>query len=235
MRSRRLVCKPFARNEILVADRLANAVDRYSDTCKNIGTLVTNDPSNPLPTDLNGPDGIVVSPDHTKLFVANSEANDVIEYDYNYAAGTVSNPTVFGTAADGLSFPSSMVFSPNGSTLYVANLNGAGITQYNATGGVAGGPLAGGSSFAFSGLGFNGSTLLASGFDGGTVAQSNAGLTAMSDLVPPNATIPGAAGLLVSGGSVYVTGLLGNRSRSSTPRPRRTTRSTSVAWRSHKV
>ncbi|HVU88804.1 MAG TPA: SMP-30/gluconolactonase/LRE family protein [Pirellulales bacterium] len=195
--------------EILIADRLANAVDRYSDTGTFLGTLVTNDPSNPLPTDLNQPDGIVVSPDHTKLFVANSQANNVIEYDYNYAAGTVSNPTVFATAADGLSFPNSMAFSPDGSKLYVANLNGTGITQLNATGGVAGAPLMGGSSFAFSGLAFNGSTLLAGGFDGGTVAQSNAAGTAMSDLVAPNATIPGAAGVFVNGNDLYVTGLFG--------------------------
>ena len=189
-------------SEVLVVDRLSNTVDRYSSSGQFLGTLV-NDQVN-----LNAPDGIVVSPDLTKLFVASSQNNEVVEYDYNYAAGTATNPTVFATAADGLAYPNSMVFSPDGSKLYVANLGGSGVSQFNATGGVAGPPLSGGSSYAFSGLSFtSGGRLLAGGFDGSTVAQSDPSVSALSDLVPSNPAIQGAAGVLAMGNSVYVTGL----------------------------
>ena len=195
-------------DEILVVDRLANAVDRYSDAGTFLGTLISNDPQNLLPTDLNQPDGIAISPDHTKLFVASSQNNQVTEYDYNYAAGTVSNPSVFATAADGLSFPNSMVFSPDGSKLYVANLGGTGITQLNASGGMAGAPLSGGSSYAFSGLALNANgQVVAGGFDGSTVAESDLSVSSLTDLVPSNALLTGAAGVLVNGNDLYVTGL----------------------------
>jgi sugar lactone lactonase YvrE len=189
-------------SEVLVVDRLSNTVDRYSSTGQFLGTLISNDPN------LNQPDGIVVSPDHTRLFVASSQNNEVVEYDYNYAAGTATDPTVFATAAEGLSFPNSMVFSPDGSKLYVANLGGDGVTQLNLNGTSAGPNITGGSSADFSGMAFaSGGQLLAAGFDGGTVARSNASVSSFSDLVSPNSSLQGAAGLLVSGNDLYVTGL----------------------------
>lgn len=75
-----------------------------------------------------------MSPDLQHLYVASSQNNEVVEYDYNYAAGTATNPQVIATAAQGLSGPNSMVFSPDGSKLYVANINGNGITQLNPDG-----------------------------------------------------------------------------------------------------
>ncbi|HEY4310742.1 MAG TPA: SMP-30/gluconolactonase/LRE family protein [Pirellulales bacterium] len=195
--------------DVLVVDRLSNAVYAYSDTGAYLNTVVSDS------TNLNAPDGLVVSPDLNHLYVASSQNNEVVEYDYNYHTETATNPQVIATAANGLAMPNSMVFSPDGSKLFVANLNGTGISQLNPDGSNAGPQLAGGTSFGFSGLAFHGSTLLAGGFDGGggfaggTVAQSDAGFTSMSDLVPLNATIPGAAGVFVNGNDLYVTGLFG--------------------------
>ena len=189
-------------SEVLIVDRLSNTVDRYSSTGQFLGTVINDQ------TNLDQPDGIALSPDHTKLFVASSQNNEVVEYDYNAALGTATDPTVFATAAQGLEFPNSMVFSPDGTTLYVANLGGDGVTPLNMNGTSAGPNITGGSSTEFSGLAFTSSgQLLAGGFDGGTVAISNAAVSSFSDLVPPTASLQGLAGVLVNGNDLYVTGL----------------------------
>lgn len=188
--------------EILVVDRLTNSVYRYSTGGNFLGTLLTD------ATNLNAPDGLVVSPDLSKLYVASSQNNQIVRYDYDYANGTAANPTVIADATNGINFPDGMKFSADGSTLYVANLNGTGIAQLNPDGGNAGPNIGGGSSFAFSGLDFApGGELLAAGFDGGTVAKSDPAFTSMSDLVAPNPLIQTAAGVLVQGNNLYVTGL----------------------------
>lgn len=189
-------------SEILIVDRLSNTVDRYSSTGQFLGTLISDNQN------LNQPDGIVLSPDHTKLFVASSQNNEVVEYDYNYAAGTATNPSVFATAAQGLEFPSSMVFSPDGTKLYVANLGGDGVSQLNLNGTSAGPNITGGSSADFSGLAFTSSgQLIAGGFDGGSVAISDPSVSSFTDLISPNPSLQGLAGLLVNGNDLYVTGL----------------------------
>jgi hypothetical protein len=101
-----------------------------------------------------------------------------------------------------------MQFSADGSTMYVANLGGAGITHLNAAGGNAGPNFGGGTSFAFSGLDVApGGELVAGGFDGATVAKSNLAITAMADFIGPSPALTGAAGVLVDGNDLYVTGL----------------------------
>jgi DNA-binding beta-propeller fold protein YncE len=191
-----------AAKEILLVDRLSNSVVRYSPDGTPLGVLLTD------AVNLNLPDGLVVSPDLTKLYVASSQNSQVVQYDYNYALGTATNPTVFATAADGLAFPNSMVFSQDGSKLYVANLNDVGVTQLNAGGGSAGANLTGGSGTSFSGLAFApGGELLAGGFFSGNVVKSNAGITAFADFIAPSAALTGAAGVMVNGNDLYVSGL----------------------------
>lgn len=191
-----------AAGEILVVDRLANTVNAYTDSGSPIG-VVLHDAVN-----LNGADGLVVSPDHTKLYVSSNQNSQVVAYDYNYATATATNPTVIATASDGLAFPNALLFSADNSKLYVANLNGTGISQINPAGGSAGANILGGTSFAFSGLAYApGGELLAGGFDGGTVAKSNGAITAMADFVGPSPAIQGAAGVMVNGNDLYVAGL----------------------------
>jgi DNA-binding beta-propeller fold protein YncE len=197
-----------AAGEILIVDRLQNSVYAYTDTGHYINTVLTDN------TNLNLPDGILVSPDHTKLYVASGGNSEIVRYDYDYATATATNPTVFATSADGLAFPNSMVFSPDGSKIYVANLGGSsdtpvGISQLNVSGGSAGANFGGGSSFSFSGLAYApGGQLLAGGFEGGTVGKSDAGITSISDFIGPSAALSGVAGVMVNGNDLYVSALL---------------------------
>ena len=92
------------------------------------------------PTYLYQPTGIAMSPDFTKFYVSSSQLNQVVAYDYDRFTGTATNPTIFADASDGLSFPNDIQFSPNGSKIYVANLNG-GVSQFLPNGTSAGGKL----------------------------------------------------------------------------------------------
>ncbi len=199
--------------EILIADRLSNNVFRYSTDGTYLGTLVEHDPLNPV---LNQPTGIAVSPDMTKLYVSNFQTQSITQFDYDYAAGTATNPTVFATA--GLLAPSTIRFSQDGTKMLVSNLGGTGVAQFNLDGSSAGpainGLVAGGSVFQFSGMAFapNGD-LLVGGFQdfpagtSGAVARSNNAITTLGDFIGPSSTINGASGLLVHGDDLYVVGM----------------------------
>ena len=104
--------------DLLVADRLSNSVYRYSAAGALLGTVVDNS------ADLNQPTGIGMSPDFTELYVSSSQNNRVLKYDYDPATGVATNPTIFADATDGLAFPNDIKFSPDGSKVYVANLDG---------------------------------------------------------------------------------------------------------------
>ncbi|REK18076.1 MAG: hypothetical protein DWQ37_04930 [Planctomycetota bacterium] len=194
--------------EILVSDRLTNSVFRYDESGTFLGTLLTDN------VNLNQPSGLTVSPDGTELYVASSQNNQVVRYDYDFAAGTATNPSVF--ASTGLAFPNSVLFSQDGSTVYVSNLGGTGVAQFNTDGTSAGaainGTIAGGSIFQYSGLAFApGGELLVGGFQdfpagtAGAVARSDAGITTISDFIGPDALLNGVGNIVVDGNDLYAT------------------------------
>jgi DNA-binding beta-propeller fold protein YncE len=194
--------------ELLVSDRTRNSIYRYSESGTFLGTLLTDN------VNLNQPSGIQLSPDNKQLYVASSQNNRVVQYDYNYAAGTATNPTVFATT--GLMFPNSILFSKDGNKIYVSNLGGSGIAQFNTDGTSAGAPIngliGGGSIFQYSGMAYAPTgELLVGGFQdfpagtSGSIAKSNAGITSISDFVAPSPTLNGAGNLLVIGNDLYVT------------------------------
>jgi DNA-binding beta-propeller fold protein YncE len=194
--------------ELLVSDRTRNSVYRYNENGTFLGTLLTDN------VNLNQPSGIQLSPDNKKLYVASSQNNRVVRYDYNYAAGTATNPTVFATT--GLMFPNSILFSKDGNKIYVSNLGGSGVAQFNLDGTSAGAPIngaiAGGSIFQYSGLAHAPTgELLVGGFQdfpaaaAGAIAKSNAAISSISDFVAPSPTLNGAGNLLVIGNDLYAT------------------------------
>ncbi len=119
--------------EVLVADRLTNSVYEYSPSGQFLGTVLTDN------TNLNAPTGIQISPDLTKIYVASSQNNELVQYNFNATTGTVSNPVVLATSAQGLNYPSSIVYDAANSHIYVSNLGG-GVVQLNLNG-TSAGPL----------------------------------------------------------------------------------------------
>jgi autotransporter-associated beta strand protein len=195
--------------EMLIADRLTNSVYRYTPDGQFLGVLLHDT------TNLNAPSGIQISPDRSELYVSSSNNSQVVRYDYNYQAGTATNPTVIATGASGLSFPSSIAFNAAGSTMYVSNLNysppSGGVIPLTPSGTSAGTALVGGSINSYSGLSLapNGA-LVIGGFNDDTgskggVLKSDAAITAISDLVAPTTSLSGVAGITTRGNDVYVT------------------------------
>ncbi len=195
--------------EMLIADRLTNSVYRYTPDGQFLGVLL-NDPTN-----LNAPVGIQVSPDRTELYIASSNNSQVVRYDYNFQAGTATNPTVIATADSGLSFPNSIEFNAAGNTIYVSNLDysppSGGVIPLTLSGASAGPALVGGSITSYSGLSLapNGA-LVVGGFNDDTgskggVLKSDAAITALSDLVAPTTSLSGVAGIMTRANDIYVT------------------------------
>ncbi|MBA4107741.1 MAG: hypothetical protein C0485_18565 [Pirellula sp.] len=200
--------------DLLVADRLSNSVYRYSKSGALLGTVLTDN------VNLNQPTGLALSPDLTKLYVASFQNSQIVAYDYNLAAGTASSPTVFAAGfADNLATPSSILFSHDGSTMYVSNLGGTGVARFNLDGTSAGPPLQFGaplnqSLFQFSGLAFapTGELLVGAFQDfpagaSGAIGRANAANTALAPLIGTAMSLNGASGLLVHGDDLYVTGM----------------------------
>lgn len=193
--------------DVLVADRLSNSVYRYSTTGALLGTVIDHS------ADLNQPAGIGMSPDFKQLFVSSSQSNRVMKYDYDAATGVATNPTIFADASGGLAFPNDIHFSPDGSKVYVANLDG-GVSQFNSTGGSAGptlglSPPAGTGNFAASSMAFTpAGKLLAGSFQNGGVVISDSSASSFPEyLVQPTPAIIGATGLMTHDGYLYVSGL----------------------------
>lgn len=197
-------------DEILVADRLTNSVYRYSTTGSLLGILLQDN------TNLNQPAGLQVSPDGQHLFVASSQNNSVVRYDYDDAAATATNATVFADASDGLMFPNSIIFNSAGDRMYVSNLGGSGIAQFHLDGTAAGSPVngtvGGGAFFQYSGLAFApDGDLLVGGFQdfpagtSGAIARSDAAVASLSDFIVSAPSLNGVGNLLVAGNSLYAT------------------------------
>ena len=122
--------------EVLVADRLSNSVYRYSETGALLGTVLSDN------VNINQPAGLALSPDLSKLYVSSFQNARVVRYDYNSKTGTAINPMIFAEGgADNLSSPNSILFSEDGSTIYVSNLGGSGVARFNLDGTSAGAPL----------------------------------------------------------------------------------------------
>jgi hypothetical protein len=204
-----------SRGDLLVADRLSYSVFRYSDTGALLNTVIDHS------LDIYQADGIALSPDSSQLYVASSLANQVMRYDYNAANGTVSNGAVFADASDGLSFPNDIKFSPDGSTIYIANLSSikGGVARFHTDGTSTGSKLQlstpdySGSFQATSMAFLNGKLLVGVFADplntgGGGVAISDASLSTLPEyLIPPATEINGATGLMIHGGFLHVSGL----------------------------
>jgi hypothetical protein len=202
--------------QLLVADRLSNSVYRYGSDGTFLNTVLADN------VNLNQPTGIALSPDSTKLYVSSFQTSKVVQYDYDFAQGTASNPTIF--AITGLAAPSAIRFSQDGDTIYVSNLGGTGVAQFHTDGSSAGPSINGpvgdpiapgvGDIFQFSGLEFAPSgELLVGGFQNfpagnkGAVAKSDAAIGTISNFIGPSTSLNGASGLLVSGNHLYVSGM----------------------------
>ena len=198
--------------DLLVADRISNSVYRYSASGALLGTVVDHS------TDIYQPTGIGMSPDFTELYVSSSQLTRVMKYDYDRVTGVASNPTIFADESDGLAFPNDIQFSPDGSKIYVANLDG-GVSRFFADGMSAGAKLllptpddevpTSTSSLSFTSAG----ELLAGAFQdpsgaGGGIAISNSDVSAIPEFfVEPSPEIRGATGLMIHDGYLYVSGL----------------------------
>lgn len=214
--------------DVLVADRLSNSVYRYSGTGDFLGIVLTDN------VNIDQPVGMALSPDLSKLYISSAQNSRLVSYDYNYAAGTATNPIILAEGrADGLAFPNAILIEPDGSKLYVSNLDptlignvyvSTGVAQFYPDGTSAGaninGPIGGGSIVQLSGLAWGpDGKMLVGGFldfpggSKGAVGKSNDAKTALGDFVPPSTLLNGASGVLVHGDDVYVAGMFASTIR----------------------
>lgn len=192
---------PTAQNPTAVGN-----VYRYNQNGKLVDSVIVN------PSGLVAPTGLALSPDKTKLYVS-TFFDKVFQYDYSVVTGKATNGSIFADASKGLSIPSTIKFSQDGSTIFVANLYGGGVSQFDIDGNVIGSPLFGGSIYAYSGLDFapTGELLVGGYSDGGAFNEGipgggvlkSAG-SYLTDLVTPTTSIDGVAGIAVHGNDLYV-------------------------------
>jgi DNA-binding beta-propeller fold protein YncE len=189
--------------ELLIADRLSNSVYRYSESGAFIGVLVSD------PANLSEPNGMALSPDLTKLYVASRLNNQVVQYDYNGTSAT--NPVVL--ISSGVDGPASLLFSADGSKLYVSDLgtffNGVTVGQFNPNGTSAGADLMGGEPAqqgqGRTGLAFApGGELLVGRFQNGGVLRYNSTTSSFEDFIAPELGLIGTGNLLVNRNDLYL-------------------------------
>lgn len=209
--------------DVLVADRLTDSVYRYSASGAFLNVVLRERDVDPEFDFVNEPTGLTLSPDGTQLYVSSSQNDRVVRYDYDAAFGLASNPFVFATAANGLSFPNAITFNPAGDTIYVSNLRGGtGLARFNVDGSSAGPNLlpfgAGGAFQQFTGLAWTPSgELLVGGFADdstdttGAIGKSDVGVNSLQSFIGPSTALLGASGVLVHENYVYATGMFGSR------------------------
>ena len=213
--------------QYLVGDRTLGRVLRYSESGAFLGTLL-NDPSLGTGTGSNdgGLTGLTLSPDQSKLLVSDRLSNRVAVYSYDgLSASHLYDITAAGANPSTLYLPTSVLYSQNASTIYVANLGPfnqfqlpAGDTVGHMTpGGTSAGPdLVGGPQEGRTGLAFasNGDILVSSfgvvgsgsvlRFDGSTGQY-------LGYFITPRPELRGAANLLRVGSDLYVAAGYGGR------------------------
>jgi hypothetical protein len=186
--------------EVLIADRLTDRILRYSESGSFLGVLLSDS------TNLDEPNGMALSLDSTRLYVASRNNSRVVQYDYNGTSAT--NPTV--VVNSGISVPSSILFNANGSRLYVSNLgalfNGDTVGQFNvnpngisAVSNLIGGAATGRTGMAWSPAG----DLLVGSFQNGAVLRSSQGSGTFEPFIT-NPALAGVGNLLVNGNDLYV-------------------------------
>lgn len=207
--------------EYLVADRLTNRVLRYSEGGSFLGVLIDDQ------VNLNEPAGLTISPNGSKLYVTSRLNSAVVEYNYSGTTATYSKSITSANAAPStIDAPASVLFSPDGSTMYVSNLGQQAmantVARLNADGTSAGNDLVGGDITGRSGLAWSPSgELLVSdyGFFGppfpfgefGGVLRYDTASQTFVEFVDHSQDLRGAANMLVVGDDLYLVAGYGGR------------------------
>jgi sugar lactone lactonase YvrE len=111
--------------DLLVDSAEDNDVLRYDGQTGQFLSLFV--PSNTQ--GLQGPTGMIFSPDGNSFFLASVANHLILRFDY--ANGGVSNPTTF-ISDPAINFPAALVFGPDGN-LYVGSLNNSSVERYDGT------------------------------------------------------------------------------------------------------
>jgi DNA-binding beta-propeller fold protein YncE len=203
--------------EYLIGDRIGGRVLRYAENGTFIDVVLT-DPSLGIGNAMGGLSAVALSPDQTKLYVADRIGQRVAVYDYDgFSTSFAFN--IFANGASTIEVPAGILFSQDGSEVYVSSIGFtamsdkvAQLTPAGASAGAdfSGGPTTGRSGMAFDPMGRLLVTSFGFGANGG-VLRFNSGTNMFETLVTPVPELGGAASLLVVGDDLYVTAGTGGR------------------------